>query len=362
MKKPKGIIVGVGRAGTHLHFGSLTANGAEILAFVDINKDAAKKTAKKFGIDKYYTTLEEALSENKVDFVSICTTAKSHFLLSKLALQKGCHVLLEKPMVSDLAEANKLLKIIESTGRSVCVVHNHKFYPNIQDAKKVIENGQIGDIMHIYREMSFFREKVRMMEPGHWAHNIPGGRLFEANPHNLYLLYNFVGPFELLNIYPRKISNRWSQANIDEFLADFKTDKTTISLKMSINATKQNDYKNYSPNFLIITGTKGVLIVTYHKVKLLSSVIKNRLLYRSLPKLIKETIIGRTKKYPRIYNTEGQLVNIGVGSGHYYFMKEYLGFLLGKYKEPPVSWEEAYFVEEMNEKMGKEVERKLNAN
>lgn len=358
-KKIKGIIVGAGRAGVHLHYGALKVNGVDIIALVDIRRQHVQIESKRLNIAHYYTSLNEALKKHDVDFVSICTDINSHLEMAVLSLKKGCHVLIEKPMTTSVNEADILAGIVEKTKKTVCVVHNHKFYPSIQKARKIIESGEIGEIIHIHREMTFVRESLRMMEKGHWAHDIKGGRMFEANPHNIYLLYNFIGKFDLLNIYPRKVYNKWPHAKIDEFLASFSNKKSTISLKSSLHAERKNGYKFFIPFFFLIVGTKGSLIVTYSNVELLNNMINSRNIYKLLPLLLARSFKARLKKFPKIYDAKGNNINIGVGSGHYYYMKEYVNFLRGK-KEIPVSWDEAYFTEVMNEEMGSIVEKIIN--
>ncbi len=191
------------------------------MAFVDTNVSAAKNASEKYGVPYYYPSIGEALGNHNVDFVSVCTPSQAHYEVAKTALEHGCHVLVEKPLTYTMDEADKLNEARLKVNRAVCVVHNHKFFPGIVKAKELTDGGMIGDILHIHREMSFTYENVRMMEPKHWANQLPGGRLMEANPHNLYLIYNFIGPMKLEYIYPRKVTERWPHAIIDEFAALF---------------------------------------------------------------------------------------------------------------------------------------------
>jgi predicted dehydrogenase len=352
MKKIRGVIVGTGRAGTHLHFGALTIQGVIIEAFVDNRFDAAQKAAQQFGVPHAFSSLEECLKKIKPDFVSICTNVESHVPLALIALAAGCHVLVEKPLTTHLAEAEQLIGAQKESGKTVCVVHNHKFYPGIQEALARVKNGEIGEVMHIHREMTFFHKEVRMMESGHWAHKLPGGRLFEANPHNLYLLYQLLGPFALKSFSARKVSERFPHAVIDEFLATFETGCATATIKMSINAVKEGDYKKIPPVFMLIVGTRGTLLVDYSTTKFLSTCMLGSEFYKSFPQSIVNSVKMRLQTFPQLKDKQGALINIGVGSGHYYFMERYVGFLRGTYATLPVSWEEAFFVESLNEEMG----------
>lgn len=357
MSKPRGIIVGAGHAGTNLHYGSLTVNDAEIVAFVDPNLEGAQAQAKRLRVPNAYTTLTEALEKEKPDFVSICTPVHLHMPLSKEALEFGADVLLEKPMTATVAEADELAQVIKKTGKTVSVVHNHKFYPGVVEAIELIKSGALGTLTHVHREMSFVHSQVRMMESDHWAHQIPGGRLFEANPHNLYLLYNFMGKFELSSMHARKVSDRWPHAKIDEFLATGKNDITTMSLHACMHHEDTAQFGDRGPVFFTLIGTKGTAVGTYHKTELLGISAEHVLRKAVRNKL--NRMFG--KSFPELRDVQGNQVKIGVGSGHYYYMREYVKFLKKETDTPPVSWEEAYFTEAMNEEMGYAVEHHLKS-
>src|SRR5690349_1096446 len=110
----RGVIVGAGRAGTHLHYGALRAAGAEIAGFVEGNAELLESTTRRFGLSQGFRSIEEAFAKaGKLDFVDICSSTKSHFPLSRAALERGCHVLVEKPITENLEELEALRKLRE---------------------------------------------------------------------------------------------------------------------------------------------------------------------------------------------------------------------------------------------------------
>ncbi len=352
----RGIICGTGRAGTYLHYGALKAAGAEIVAFVDISEEMAKKACEQYGVKNYYTSIEEALkSEKNIDFVDVCTYSATHLPIAKVALEHGCNVLVEKPITETIEEVEELKKLREKYGKVVCAVHNHRFYPAVTKARDMIKNGELGDIISIHREMSFNYENIRMMEEDHWAHGIPGGRMFEANPHNLYLIYSMIGEFELVDIFPRKVYNHWDYAKIDEFQAIFRTDKTTINLKMSMHCDAKS-YGNHGPNFFIVTGSKKTIIFDYQNIEELSKI--GRIDKSELINKVSERFKSK-EKHPFIKDTNGDECNIGLGSGHRWIIDRFIGNLEGRYKDEAVPFEEAFFVQKMNSLMGLKVDKKL---
>jgi predicted dehydrogenase len=94
---------------------------------------------------------EKALPEDiRMDIVSIVTPNHLHFAPTKLALENGFDVILDKPMTFSLAEAKELQEIVERTGATFCLTHTYTGYPMIKEARRLIAEGKIGAIRKIY--------------------------------------------------------------------------------------------------------------------------------------------------------------------------------------------------------------------
>ena len=88
----------------------------------------------------------------RMDFVSIVTPNHLHFEPAKLALENGFHVVLDKPMTFDLAEAKKLKEIVDKSGNYFCLTHTYTGYPMLKEAREQVANGKFGTIRKIYVE------------------------------------------------------------------------------------------------------------------------------------------------------------------------------------------------------------------
>ena len=94
---------------------------------------------------------EKALpAEKRIDFVSIVTPNHLHFEPSKLALEAGFHVVLDKPMTFSLEEAKQLRDIVKQTGKYLCLTHTYTGYPLVKEARQQVKNGALGNIRKIY--------------------------------------------------------------------------------------------------------------------------------------------------------------------------------------------------------------------
>jgi predicted dehydrogenase len=90
--------------------------------------------------------------EERIDFVAIVTPNHVHFDPSVKALKNGFHVVLDKPMTLTYEEAQELDKVIKETGMLFCLTHTYTGYPMVKEAKRMIENGDLGKIRKVYVE------------------------------------------------------------------------------------------------------------------------------------------------------------------------------------------------------------------
>ncbi|MEO7923799.1 MAG: Gfo/Idh/MocA family oxidoreductase [Chitinophagaceae bacterium] len=88
----------------------------------------------------------------RMDFVSIVTPNYLHFEPAKLALENGFHVVLDKPITFDLAEAKELKTIVEKSGKLFCLTHTYTGYPMLKEARQQVLGGKFGAIRKVYVE------------------------------------------------------------------------------------------------------------------------------------------------------------------------------------------------------------------
>jgi predicted dehydrogenase len=88
----------------------------------------------------------------RMDFVTIVTPNHMHFAPAKMALENGFHVVCDKPMALNLAEAKALAQIVEKTGLIFCLTHNYTGYPMVKEARAMIKAGKLGKIRKVLVE------------------------------------------------------------------------------------------------------------------------------------------------------------------------------------------------------------------
>ncbi len=104
--------------------------------------------AAQLGWEEAETNFDELLQRDDVDLIDICTPNNVHVPMAIKAAQAGKHVLCEKPLAMNLAEAREALAAVQEAGVVHMVCHNYRRVPAIALAKKMIEDGDLGTIYH----------------------------------------------------------------------------------------------------------------------------------------------------------------------------------------------------------------------
>jgi predicted dehydrogenase len=125
---------------------------------LSINPEIARDSGRSLFLpeDRIYSTYEEMLEEEsalpadqRMDFVTIVTPNFAHFAPAMMALEKGFHVVIEKPVTLTLEEAKQLQQKVEETGLLLLLTHTYSGYPMVKEARRMINQGELGKIRKI---------------------------------------------------------------------------------------------------------------------------------------------------------------------------------------------------------------------
>jgi len=128
---------------------------------LSIHADLAKLSGEMLFLpaDRTYLNYEEMLekeskmpADKRIDFVTIVTPNFAHFAPAMMALDKGFHVVIEKPITFTLDEAIQLKKKVEETGLILCLTHTYSGYPMVKQARAMVQQGALGKIRKIWVE------------------------------------------------------------------------------------------------------------------------------------------------------------------------------------------------------------------
>ena len=180
-------IIGCGGIANAKHMPSLKKlPQVEMVAFCDLIEERARKAAADYGVEgaAVYTDYKELLARKDIDVVHVLTPNKQHSFITVDALESGKHVMCEKPMAINSAEAKKMLDAAKRTGKKLTIGYQNRFRQECMYLKKLIEAGDLGDI-YFARAMAVRRRGVPTWGVFLDAENQGGGPLIDIGTHAL---------------------------------------------------------------------------------------------------------------------------------------------------------------------------------
>jgi predicted dehydrogenase len=147
MRRVKTALVGGG------FMGKVHAEGIRRLGYVDIaavtssSEQAARRFGESIGVEKTTGDYQTILNDSSIEAVHVCTPNALHYPQSKAAIEAGKAVLCEKPLTMSVAEAEEMVNIASQKNVANCVNHNLRYYPVVQHVRRMIENGDLGEIL-----------------------------------------------------------------------------------------------------------------------------------------------------------------------------------------------------------------------
>ena len=144
----KFIIIGAGLIGKKRAAALKEIGGHEIVAWADLNLQFAEKCAAEFG-GKAFSDYKEALALPGVEAAIVATTHKALAPITLFALERGLHVLVEKPAGINSKELQAVAEAAKARRLVVKVGYNHRFHPAFQKARQMVKNGDIGKVYYI---------------------------------------------------------------------------------------------------------------------------------------------------------------------------------------------------------------------
>jgi len=132
------------------HLNAMQELPAKLVATVDIDESRAREYAKEYGADRYYTKIEDALTDD-VDAVIICLPHYLHVDAVVTAAESGKHVLTEKPMAISLEEADAMIEAAQKNNVCLMVGQVLRFRGANKKAKQLIKGGKLGEPRNMIR-------------------------------------------------------------------------------------------------------------------------------------------------------------------------------------------------------------------
>lgn len=198
MRQLGAAVIGLGVGRTHVQaYASLEES--RLVAVCDRNRERLEPIARQYGA-RAYSTVEELLTDPEVEVVSICTPHPSHAPLTIEVARAGRHVIVEKPMALDPADADRMILAARENGVKLGSIFQRRFWPASRQMRAAIDQGKLGRVIGGELLLSKPRsEEYYAQDPwrGHWDTE-GGGVLVNTGIHGLDLFQWFLGEAECL--------------------------------------------------------------------------------------------------------------------------------------------------------------------
>lgn len=195
-------LVGCGRI-AHVHAGYLKqVPEVEFVGACDLDPQARSLFARRWQVPTFLD-IDEMLAAAEPDAAHVVTPPSTHGKLARELLAAGLHVMVEKPMAVDTAEADTMVAAARAAGKVLTVDHNRWFDPVVLAARRMLDEGKLGELVgvDVFQGAPLAEAEGEGTET--WVTRLPGGSLYDSAPHPAYLLRGFLGPVRSVQVTAR---------------------------------------------------------------------------------------------------------------------------------------------------------------
>jgi 2-alkyl-3-oxoalkanoate reductase len=224
------------------------APDVELVGIVDLDRERARANAEKWGTTAYDSL--DAIVAAGANVIHVLTPPSAHGRVAKAALEKGCHVLIEKPITEDADEALAIGKLAKAKNLVATVNHSLLYDPQIKRALDLVRSGALGKVVSvdILRGSEYPPYEGGALPP--WYRDA-GYPFRDIGVHCLYLIQELLGPIQ-------DVDADWSSLGgdpnlaFDEWRAMVKCERGLGQFQLTYNTKPMQSQ-------MIIHGTKSVL-------------------------------------------------------------------------------------------------------
>jgi UDP-N-acetylglucosamine 3-dehydrogenase len=240
----KAAVIGVGAIGRNHARVYNELSDVELVAVCDTSEETAANVGQWLNIP-HETNYLHMLDTYKPDLVSISVPTMYHFEVAAAVIERGVHVLVEKPITATEEEGRKLIQLAADAGVKLTVGHIERFNPAVIELKKRIDAGDIGDVFRVQsRRMGPFPARIRDV-----------GVTIDLASHDLDIV-RYIMDTDITRVYAETAQN----------IATDREDTMDCVLRCTNGVVGTLNINWVTPTKireLAVTGTKGMFVVNY---------------------------------------------------------------------------------------------------
>lgn len=238
-------IIGAGRIAAKFCKAVKLLPDAEVIAVASKDAQRAEAFANAQEISESYGSYEEMLTASDIELVYIATTHNFHYENIKLCLEHRKHVICEKCMVLNSADAREVFSIAKAKGVFLMEAMWSRFLPIAVKAKAVIESGEIGELQFAHFSIGFLAAQDaenRIMNP-----ELAGGAMYDIGVYAIEMADYWLGEISQHHTIVSK-----AKTGVDKVSA-------MVVLAGGVPVTLQSCVSSGFPNYAAIYGSKGYI-------------------------------------------------------------------------------------------------------
>ena len=222
----------------------------DLVGLTDLDMQKATRHAEKWGTSAFPSL--EAMVAAGANVIHVLTPPSAHAKVAMEALERGCHVLIEKPVAESVEDALAIADLARRTGRTASVNHSLLYDPQVQRAIEAVRSGSLGRVVavDILRGSEYPPYEGGPLPPHYRTAGYP---FRDLGVHCLYIIQTLLGPIQ-------DLSAEWSSLGgdpnlaYDEWRAVARCERGLGQFQLSWNTKPMQSQ-------IIIHGTRGVLRV-----------------------------------------------------------------------------------------------------
>lgn len=173
-------LVGFGLSGRYFHAPFLSVHpGFRLKGAVERSKNEAQEFDPAI---ESHRTLDGLLDDETIDVVFICTPNETHYEYAIRALEKGKHIVIEKPFANNEAEASRILSLARDKGLIATAYQNRRWDSDFLTVKRIISEGRLGDIIEFESRYDRYRP-VPVNNTWKEQGGVGAGNVYNLGPH-----------------------------------------------------------------------------------------------------------------------------------------------------------------------------------
>jgi len=228
----------------------------------DEEPDKGRKFAENLGID-FEPDLDKLLARDDVDAVCVNAATNIHRDVMVKAAKAGKHIFTEKVLAPTAAECEDIRKAVEESGVKFCISFPHRGFPHNLMAKKVLDEGLLGDVMYMRVRNAHNGASANWL-PSHFYDEVQcaGGAMMDLGAHPMYLIAWLFGK-------PSEISSAFT------YVTGHAVEDNAVSVMKyasgAVAVSETGFISGHSPFMLELYGTEGSFVVNGNDVRFVSN-------------------------------------------------------------------------------------------